>query len=153
MVFPSLNNLKIYNMTDYKLNSEIKSIKKYLKKCLKEENIKGASFSVILTDNKNIHNLNKKYRNIDKETDVISFALEDENKEDFNLKNRSLGDIYISVEKAIAQSKEYKHSRTRELSFLAVHGLLHLLGYDHMNKKDEKIMFKKQELILDGQKR
>ena len=64
-----------------------------------------------------------------------------------------LGDIYISLEKAKQQSKEYGHSLERELSFLSVHGLLHLLGYDHMKKEDEKIMFGKQEMILDGKQR
>lgn len=153
MVFSSLNKFKIYNLTEYDIKNEIKSIKRYLKKCLKEENVKNARFSIILTTNEYIKELNTKYRNIEKETDVISFALEDEKKEKFFLKERVLGDIYISVDKAKSQSKEYGHSLNRELSFLAVHGLLHLLGYDHMEKEDEKIMFKKQELILDGKQR
>ncbi len=153
MVFNSLNKFKIYNMTDYELKSELKVMRKNLQKGLKLENVTGATFNVILTDNHNIKKLNSKYRNIDKETDVISFALEDEKEEVMNSNKRVLGDIYISVDKAKSQSKEYGHSLTRELSFLAVHGLLHLLGYDHMEKEDEKIMFKKQELILDGTKR
>lgn len=153
MVFSSLNKFKIYNLTEYDIKNEIKSIKRYVKKCLKEENVKNARFSIILTTNEYIKELNTKYRNIEKETDVISFALEDEKKEKFFLKERVLGDIYISVDKAKSQSKEYGHSLNRELSFLAVHGLLHLLGYDHMEKEDEKIMFKKQELILDGKQR
>ena len=77
-------------------------------------------------------------------------ALKEEN---IYLNKRILGDIYISVDKAKQQSKEYGHSLKRELSFLSVHGLLHLLGYDHMTKEEEKIMFKKQELILDGKQR
>lgn len=153
MVFSSLNKFKIYNLSKYDIKNEIKSIKRYVKKCLKEENVKNARFSIILTTNEYIKELNTKYRNIEKETDVISFALEDEKKEKFFLKERVLGDIYISVDKAKSQSKEYGHSLNRELSFLAVHGLLHLLGYDHMEKEDEKIMFKKQELILDGKQR
>lgn len=152
MVFNSLNRYKIYNETDYKINKELKTMKKYLKKCLNEEHVTGAEFNIILTDNKNIKEINTKYRNINKETDVISFALEDEKEEKFSSKKRVLGDIYISVEKAMSQAKEYGHSLTREISFLAVHGLLHLLGYDHMDKEDEKIMFGKQELILNGQK-
>ena len=151
MVFNSLNKFKIYNQTDYNIKDELNAMKKYLKKCLKMENIKNAEFNIILTDNKNIHDINKKYRNIDKETDVISFALEDEKDEQFSSKKRVLGDIYISIDKAKSQAKEYGHSLKREISFLAVHGLLHLLGYDHMNKKDEKVMFSKQELVLDGQ--
>ena len=152
MVFSTLNRFKIYNETNYQITNELKIMKKYLKKCLKEEKVKSAIFNVIITDNKRIKDLNTKYRNINKETDVISFALEDE-KEEKNFSNkRVLGDIYISVEKAKSQANEYGHSLTREISFLAVHGLLHLLGYDHMNEKDEKIMFGKQELILNGQK-
>lgn len=150
MVFSSLNKFKIYNLTEYDIHNEIKIIKKYVKKCLREENVKGSSFNIILITNEEIKKLNAKYRNIEKETDVISFALEDEKNEKFFLKERVLGDIYISVDKAKSQSNEYDHSLKRELSFLAVHGLLHLLGYDHIEKEDEKIMFEKQELILDG---
>ena len=150
MVFSSLNKFKIYNLKEYDIHNEIKIIKKYVKKCLREENVKGSSFNIILITNEEIKKLNAKYRNIEKETDVISFALEDEKNEKFFLKERVLGDIYISVDKAKSQSNEYGHSLKRELSFLAVHGLLHLLGYDHIEKEDEKIMFEKQELILDG---
>ena len=153
MVFIALNKFKIYNTTQYDIKKETKSIKKYIKKCLCEEKVKNTRFNIILVDNKKIKELNSKYRNIKKETDVISFALEDEKKENFYLKERILGDIYISIDKAKEQSKKYNHSLKRELSFLAVHGLLHLLGYDHMNKKEVKIMFKKQELILDGKQR
>lgn len=153
MVFNSLNKFNIYNTTEYNLNEEIKHMKKYLKKCLKIEKVKNARFNVILTDNKEIKEINTKYRNINKETDVISFALEDEKEENTFLNKRILGDIYISVDKAKSQSIEYGHSLIRELSFLSVHGLLHLLGYDHMEKEDEKIMFGKQELILDGKQR
>ncbi len=153
MVFNSLNKFNIYNTTEYDLNEEIKHMKKNLKKCLKIEKVKNARFNVILTDNKEIKEINAKYRNINKETDVISFALEDEKEENTFLNKRILGDIYISVDKAKSQSKEYGHSLIRELSFLSVHGLLHLLGYDHIEKEDEKIMFEKQELILDGKQR
>lgn len=153
MVFNSLNKFNIYNTTEYDLNEEIKHMKKNLKKCLKIEKVKNARFNVILTDNKEIKEINAKYRNINKETDVISFALEDEKEENTFLNKRILGDIYISVDKAKSQSKEYRHSLIRELSFLSVHGLLHLLGYDHIEKEDEKIMFEKQELILDGKQR
>lgn len=149
MVFNSLNRFSIYNKTDKNIEKEIKSIKKYVRKCLRLEKVKNARFNIILTDNKEIKELNSKYRNINKVTDVISFALEDEKEENFFLEKRVLGDIYISVDKAESQSKEYKHSLKRELSFLSVHGLLHLLGYDHIEKEDEKIMFRLQERILD----
>ena len=114
----------------------------------KEEELNDVEFNVILVDNNYIHELNKNYRKIDRETDVITFALED-NEEVNEEEHRLLGDIYISVDKAKSQALEYGHSFKREICFLAVHGFLHLLGYDHMNKHDEEIMFSKQELILN----
>ena len=108
--------------------------------------------SVSIVDNRYIHKINKKYRGIDRPTDVISFAfLDSENNYDkilFLPGPVVLGDIYISLEKAKEQAAEYGHSLHRELSFLFVHGLLHLLGYDHMNKEDEEEMFKLQDEIL-----
>ena len=107
--------------------------------------------SVSLVDNKFIHKINKEYRGIDRPTDVISFAFLDNEDRDALYKSKEpvcVGDIYISVEKAKEQAEEYGHSISRELSFLFVHGLLHLLGYDHMNEEDEKIMFKLQDEIL-----
>ena len=108
--------------------------------------------SVSIVDNKYIHEINRTYRNIDRPTDVISFAFLDgeENKiEVMHSKDVvALGDIYISLEKAQEQAKEYGHSLNRELLFLFTHGLLHLLGYDHMTKEDEEIMFSLQEEIL-----
>lgn len=105
-------------------------------------------FNVIIVDNDYIHTLNKTYRKIDRETDVITFALEDE-KEMIQVEGvRILGDIYISIEKARSQAEEYNHSLKRELAFLAVHGFYHLLGYDHQTKEDEEKMFQKQEEVL-----
>lgn len=108
--------------------------------------------SVSIVDNRYIHKINKKYRGIDRPTDVISFAfLDSENNYDkilFLPGPVVLGDIYISLDKAKEQAVEYGHSLHRELSFLFVHGLLHLLGYDHMNKEDEEEMFKLQDEIL-----
>ena len=108
--------------------------------------------SVSFVDNRYIHRINKKYRHIDRPTDVISFAFLDDGhqyeKVLFHEGMVALGDIYISVEKAIEQANEYGHSVNRELCFLFVHGLLHLLGYDHMNEMDEKVMFSRQEEIL-----
>ena len=150
MVFISLNKFKIYNETDHKLNKEIKYMKRVLRHATKKEGLYNTYFNVIIVDNPYIRKINKEYRNIDKETDVISFALLDEEKEVEGDKV-ILGDIYISIDKAISQSKEYGHSLVRELCFLSVHGLLHLLGYDHMNKEEEKEMFEKQELILNEQ--
>ena len=111
-----------------------------------------AILSVTLVDNKFIHELNREYRNVDRPTDVISFAfLDGDEQRDDKLHGQGpvpLGDIYISVEKAQEQAKEYGHPLERELSFLFVHGLLHLLGYDHMTKEDEVVMFKLQDEIL-----
>ncbi len=110
--------------------------------------------SVTLVDNRYIHKINKKYRHIDRPTDVISFAFLDDGDQYDELLSKpgmvALGDIYISTEKANEQAKEYGHSIRRELLFLFTHGLLHLLGYDHMNEEDEKEMFELQDKILDA---
>jgi len=105
--------------------------------------------SAVLVDDQRIHDINRDYRHIDRATDVISFALED--SEQFYVEGmpRSLGDIFISVDHAKAQAKEYGHSLRREMCFLFTHGLLHLLGYDHMNEDDEKEMFAVQDAILN----
>ena len=113
-----------------------------------QEKLENAVFNIIIVDNEYIHKLNKEYRNIDREDDVITFALED-NDFEVKLDIRVLGDIYISYDKALSQKEEYGHSLERELCFLAVHGFLHLLGYDHMEKEEEEIMFRKQEEILN----
>lgn len=142
-----MNNIGIFNETDEKIE-ELEKIEKVLEQAIKIENVKDVEFNVIIVDNKKIHQINKEYRNIDKPTDVISFALEDNH--DFpDLDYRILGDIYISLDKVYEQSKAYGHSFLRELAFLSVHGFLHLLGYDHMNLEDEKKMFSRQELILN----
>lgn len=127
---------------------EIEDIKRVVDIAMKYEELDDIVFNIILVNNEYIHTLNKEYRNIDRETDVITFALED--YEDIKYDDfRLLGDIYISVDKAHSQAIEYGHSFKREICFLAVHGFLHLLGYDHMNKEDEEIMFKRQEEILN----
>jgi len=137
----------IFNQTDEKLDDELLELKKLLENISKDEGLDNILFNVIIVDNETIREINRTYRKIDKETDVISFALEDDKT--FNLEEiRVLGDIYISIDKAKSQALEYGHSFKRELSFLAIHGFLHLLGYDHMKKEDEEIMFKKQEEVL-----
>jgi len=106
-----------------------------------------------IVNNEEIHVINRDYRNVDRPTDVISFAfLDDENEKSYLHEDvpASLGAIIISYEKAEEQAKEYGHSLFREMSFLFVHGLLHLLGYDHMKKEDEEVMFKLQDEILGG---
>lgn len=127
---------------------ELKTVEELLNFVIKKENLENCVFNIIIVDNTYIHKLNKEYRGIDRPTDVISFALED-HIDEVNLDFRMLGDIYISLDKAIEQANEYGHSFLREICFLTVHGLLHLLGYDHMEKDEEEIMFKKQDEILN----
>lgn len=128
----------------------IEFLKQYVSFIVKKENLENCIFNIILIDNKEIKEINKMYRDIDKETDVISFALEDYDDGIKGIDCRILGDIYISVDKVYEQAKEYGHSSKRELCFLATHGILHLLGYDHMNEEEEKIMFKRQEELLNA---
>ena len=111
--------------------------------------VKNPVINVIITNNKKIKELNNKYRNKNIETDVLSFALEEENDIIYT-EFRLLGDIYISLDKAKGQAKEYGHSLKRELCYLTVHGVLHLLGYDHMTDKDKIEMRKLEESVLDG---
>ncbi|WP_071460167.1 rRNA maturation RNase YbeY [Bacillus massilinigeriensis] len=113
----------------------------------------GSEVSVTIVSNERIREINREYRGKDAPTDVISFALEEEGEGEIAIVGenmpRVLGDIIISSAKAKEQAQEYKHSYARELGFLAVHGFLHLLGYDHMNKEDEAVMFSRQKEILD----
>ncbi|WP_416324801.1 rRNA maturation RNase YbeY [[Eubacterium] hominis] len=111
---------------------------------------KEYSLSVIFVDPDQIHEINKSYRGIDRATDVISFALQD-SEDDYEVMegDNELGDIFINVQAIIDQASEYGHSMRREVCFLFTHGLLHLLGYDHMNENDEKEMFSLQDVILD----
>lgn len=138
-----------YEINDnYHVNFKYNYLKKVIKRTLKHENVKNAYFSIIFVDEKEIRKINKEYRKIDRVTDVISFALED-NETIINNNLRVLGDIYICIPRALEQAASYGHSIKRELSFLTVHGLLHLLGYDHIEKDMEEKMFALQELILN----
>ncbi|MFY0545087.1 rRNA maturation RNase YbeY [Brevibacillus sp. H7] len=112
---------------------------------------------VTLVNNERIHELNRQYRGVDRPTDVLSFAMNEAgegemdiyvDEEEIEEFPNMLGDIVISVPKAQEQAKEYGHSLERELGFLAVHGFLHLLGYDHGTEEEEKEMFSRQEAIL-----
>lgn len=116
-----------------------------------------AEMSVSFVMNQEIQQINKDYRQKDAPTDVISFAIEDEGADELPLLMetvadlpRELGDIIISLERAAEQAEEYGHSFERELGFLAVHGFLHLNGYDHMTVEEEKEMFGLQRKILDA---
>lgn len=141
--------IEINNLVDEKIE-ELDDVAFVLERAVAIEQLENVLFNVIIVDNTYIHTLNKTYRGIDQETDVITFALEDE-KDMVPLDGvRILGDIYISIERARKQAEEYHHSLKRELCFLAVHGFYHLLGYDHMNEEDEKEMFLKQEAVLSS---
>jgi len=111
-----------------------------------------AEISINFTDDEDIQELNRNYRQNDAPTDVISFAMQEQTEGELEIIGEdlplTLGDIVISVDRAKEQALEYNHSLKREISFLAVHGFLHLLGYDHMNKADEEKMFGRQEQIL-----
>lgn len=142
-----MSELEIFNQTDEEID-ELETVKSVLNYAIKKEKLENVIFNVIIVDNNYIHELNRDYRHIDRETDVITFALEDEKDMVVPDGERVLGDIYISIDKAKSQAKEYGHSLLRELTFLAVHGFYHLLRYDHMTKEEEEIMFSKQEEVL-----
>lgn len=143
-----MNNFEIINEYGEDIEN-LDILKDFINYCIKKLKLKNALFNVIIINNDSIHKINKEYRNIDRPTDVISFALEDDL--DITLRDiRMLGDIYISYDMVKKQANEYNHSTKRELCFLAIHGLLHLLGYDHMNKEDEDKMFSKQKELLDN---
>lgn len=143
-----MNNIEIINETNLDLDY-IETMQKLIDYAIKHEKLENVIFNIIIVDNNYIHKLNKEYRGIDRPTDVISFALED-NADEIESAVRILGDIYISIDKVYEQAKEYGHSNLREICFLMIHGFLHLLGYDHMEEAEEKIMFAKQEEILNG---
>ena len=119
----------------------------------------NTEMSVTLMDNEHIHEINKKYRGVDKPTDVISFAIEEDDHdevpiilpedEEFDIP-KNIGDIMVSMDKVKEQAEYLGHSEDRELGFLVVHGFLHLNGYDHMKEEDEKEMFGLQREILDS---
>lgn len=104
--------------------------------------------SCVLVDDERIHEINREYRHIDRSTDVISFAMEDNDQFYVEGMPRTLGDIFISVDHAKKQAEEYGHSLRREMCFLFTHGILHLLGCDHMTDEQEKEMFGLQDQIL-----
>ena len=143
-----MNKIGIYNESKIEIK-EVEELNKLLEYALNYKELSNVEFNVILVDEEKIHEINKEYRGIDRVTDVISFALEDYKDIEYD-DYRLLGDIYICVEKVFEQAENYGHSVKRELSFLAIHGLLHLLGYDHMDENEEKEMFGLQEEILNG---
>ena len=142
---------------DIKENKKYEEIvKRIIEKCIKEEKLKDSklAIAITLTNSKNIKNINKEYRNIDKETDVLSFPMFEKKELDKKIKEKDfvyediLGDIVISIDKVEEQSEEYGHGFERELSYMVVHGFYHLMGYDHEDENDKKIMREKEEKIL-----
>ena len=136
-----------YSIVDNNLYQNYDYLKEVINHTLEVMDAKESIFTIIFVTKEEIHELNKQYRGVDRVTDVISFALEDAH--DVSLSDiRVLGDIYICIDRMKEQAIEYNHSETRELSFLTVHGLLHLLGYDHQTKEDEEVMINLQRKIL-----
>lgn len=133
-------------------------IQEVLQKCFEEEKLNDLNLyiSIILTTPTKIRQLNKEYRNIDKETDVLSFPMFEKNeidkiilKHEKQLIQETLGDVIISVERVKQQAQEYGHSFERELSYMLVHGFYHLMGYDHIEEEDKKKMRQKEEKVLN----
>ena len=137
--------MKINFVNETKL--DVKEYKKLIRsvfKHVKDERF----FNIIFVDKDTIQQINNDYRGINRVTDVITFALMENMDEIFMEAIDELGDVFICIDRAIEQACEYGHSVEREMGFLAVHGYLHLIGYDHMNEEDEKKMFSLQEEIL-----
>ena len=146
---------------DIEENEEYKElILNVVRECFKTEHLENANMylNVILTNPENIRKANKEYRNIDKETDVLSFPMfeKDEieviilkSKEEKIQINEVLGDIIVSIPKVKEQAIEYGHSTTRELSYMIVHGFYHVMGYDHMNEEEKQVMREKEENVLN----
>ena len=143
---------------DLETNNEYEDIvKKVVEQCFKEEKLENSKLyiSITLTTPEHIHEINKQYRNVDKETDVLSFPMFEKNELDDKIKNENfehedvLGDIVISIEKVKKQAEEYGHSFEREFSYMIVHGFYHLMGYDHIKDEDKAIMRPKEENVLE----
>lgn len=147
-----LEYLEIEENNDYQ-----KIIEKVIKKCFEEEKLENSQLyiSITLTNPENIHQINKQYRNVDKETDVLSFPMFEKEEIDRKVELQDfehedvLGDIVISIERVKEQAKEYGHSFERELAYMIVHGFYHLMGYDHIKEEDKIIMRPKEENILN----
>ena len=128
-----------------------------LKECYREEKLENSKLTIqiTLTNPENIRKLNKEYRNIDKETDVLSFPMFEKEEIDLKVKNQDfpyediLGDMVISIPRVEEQAEEYGHSFKRELSYMVVHSFYHLMGYDHMEEEDKKEMRPKEEVVLN----
>ena len=144
---------------DIKQNQKYEEvIKRVIEECFKTESLKDSKLfiNITLTTSKQIKILNSKYRNIDQETDVLSFPMFEKEEIDKKIENKDfgyediLGDMVISIPKVEDQAKEYGHSFERELAYMVVHSFYHLMGYDHIQEKDKIIMRSKEESILNN---
>ena len=142
---------------DLEENSKYEEIiKKVVQQCFKEENMEDSKLyiSITLTTPEHIHEINKQYRNVDRATDVLSFPMFEKEEIDNKIAKHDfehedvLGDIVISIEQVEKQAKEYVHSFEREFAYMLVHGFYHLMGYDHIEEADKKIMRPKEEKVL-----
>lgn len=146
--------LEYLDLDENKKYEEI--IQKVVKQCFVEEHLNNSKMyiSITLTTPEHIHEINKKYRNVDRETDVLSFPMFEKNELDQIILDKKfeyedvLGDIVISIEKVEEQAKEYGHSFERELAYMVVHGFYHLMGYDHIKEEDKVLMRPKEENVL-----
>ncbi|MBQ1770172.1 MAG: rRNA maturation RNase YbeY [Turicibacter sp.] len=149
-------DIQFYNQTSESVDAYEAMIETVVNETIKQENLTNEMLecSFIFVDNEQIREINKNYRQKDAVTDVITFAIEDEIPGEIKIQGipmpRMLGDVFISLPRTREQAERYGHSFERELSFLAVHGCLHLLGYDHLEPEEEKVMFGKQEDILNA---
>ena len=131
-------------------------IKKVLEQCFKEEKLEQSKLyvSITLTTPDNIHKINKQYRDVDRETDVLSFPMFEKEELESKINSQNfehediLGDIVISIDRVKEQAKEYGHGFEREFAYMIVHGFYHLMGYDHIEEADKKIMRPKEEKVL-----
>jgi metalloprotein, YbeY family len=140
----------------YEISEELmKKIESVIKECENEEEVFfDNEISITFTDNENIRQINNDYRQKDVETDVLSFPIYEkyELDEEKNIESdfiRPLGDIVISMEKADEQSKDFGHSFEREVCYLVCHSMFHLMGYDHIQEDEKKIMREKEEKVMD----
>jgi len=139
--------VSFYNQTDEDVEVFEELIKEVIEKATELEGVEGIfACSYVFVDDEQIKKLNGQYRGKDQVTDVLTFSAGEEDA----LTTSHLGDVFISVNQMREQSYAYGHGEIREMAFLAVHGFLHLLGYDHLTNEEEKVMFSKQEAILDA---
>ena len=152
-----MKNFVQINYNNIEENEEYnKIINTVVKKCFEEEGLDNIKIyiNIILTNPEEIKRINKDYRNIDKETDVLSFPMFQKEeiegliKKKENIVTDILGDVVISIPRVYEQAEEYNHSFERELSYMVVHGFYHLMGYDHMEEEEKKIMRQKEENVL-----